>query len=334
MRGDVMPGKTAWLASSLSIATAGWMLGETQTVHAAMDLQLKTPQWDKEHVAQQVLFQYLSPIVTIAQGNLAAQKELQPLLYEVKAEDTLYSISKQYGMPFERISLFNRLPDANRLKVGQKLKLPLSKKWIRVQEGQTLKTLAEQFKTTPDVIGRLNPHVDLSVEVYVGQVLAMPIPLKVPSPPVEQKVKVAVKSKSGVQHLASKPQAAQGVISFRWPVVGQITSGYGWRNGRMHTGIDIWNEQRERCVIHSAWGGVVTRAGYANGYGNLVVIDHGSGWVTYYAHLSRITVVKGKFLETGSPLGYMGQTGHATGVHLHFEVRRGGKPINPLNVLP
>jgi murein DD-endopeptidase MepM/ murein hydrolase activator NlpD len=78
----------------------------------------------------------------------------------------------------------------------------------------------------------------------------------------------------------------------------------------------------------------VTRAGYANGYGNLVVIDHGNGWVTYYAHLSRITVGKGQFLPVGSPLGYMGQTGHATGVHLHFEVRRNGKPINPLSVLP
>jgi len=334
MRGDVMPGKTAWLASSLSIATAGWMMGETQTTHAATDLQPKTPQWAKEHVAQQVLFQYMSPIVTIAQGNLAAQEKLQPLLYEVKTGDTLYSISKRYGLPFERVSLFNRLPDANRLKVGQKLKLPLSKKWIRVQEGQTLKTLAEQFKTTPEVIGRLNPHVDLSVEVYVGQVLAMPIQLKVPSPPAEkQTVKVAVKSKSGVQ-LASRSQVSQGVISFRWPVVGQITSRYGWRNGRMHTGIDIWNEQRQRCVIRSAWGGVVARAGYSNGYGNLVILDHGNGWVTYYAHLSRITVSKGQFLATGSPLGYMGQTGHATGVHLHFEVRRGDKPIDPLSVLP
>src|SRR4051812_47017674 len=103
MRGDVMPGKTAWLASSLSIATAGWMLGDTQSAQAAMDLQPKTPQWAKEHVAQQVLFQYLSPIVTIAHGNLAAQEELQPLLYEVKAGDTLYNISKRYSLPFERI---------------------------------------------------------------------------------------------------------------------------------------------------------------------------------------------------------------------------------------
>lgn len=329
-----MPGKTALLASSLSIATAGWMMGEVQSAHAVMNLKPQTPQWAREQIAQQVLFQYFSPIVTIAQGNLAAQGELQPLLYEVKAGDTLYSIGKQYCVPFERISLYNLLPDANRLQVGQKLKLPLSKKWIRVEEGQTLQSLAEQYKTTPDVIARLNPHVDLSVEVYVGQVLAMPVQLNVPSPPAEQKtVKVAIKAKSGVQ-LASQSQAAQGVIAFRWPVVGQITSGFGWRNGRLHTGIDIWNELREGCVIRSAWGGVVTRAGYANGYGNLVVIDHGNGWVTYYAHLSRIMVGKGQYLPTGFPLGYMGQTGDATGVHLHFEVRRNGQPIDPLSVLP
>jgi LysM repeat protein len=226
-----MPGKTAWLASSLSIATAGWMLGEPHTAHAATDLQSETPQWAKEQVAQQVLFQYLSPIVRIAQGNLAAQEGLQPILYDVNDGDTLYSIGKRYGVPFERISLFNRLPDANLLKVGQKLKLPLSKKRIRVQEGQTLESLAKQYKTTPDVIARLNPHVDLSVEVYVGQVLAMPIQLKVPSPPVERNtVKVAVK-KSG-ERLASQPQVAQGVIAFRWPVVGCIPASiFGMNSG-------------------------------------------------------------------------------------------------------
>lgn len=102
----------------------------------------------------------------------------------------------------------------------------------------------------------------------------------------------------------------------------------------MHYGIDIWNRERTNSVIRASLGGRVIKAGYMNGYGNLVVVDHGNGWVTYYAHLSRITVSKGQVVSKGQSLGFMGQTGNATGVHLHFEVRRNGQPINPLSVLP
>jgi murein DD-endopeptidase MepM/ murein hydrolase activator NlpD len=112
-----------------------------------------------------------------------------------------------------------------------------------------------------------------------------------------------------------------------------ITSQFGWRHGRVHKGIDIWNAAKAKAEIHSARAGVVVQAGYSGNYGNLVVIDHGNGWMTYYAHLSRIAVSKGESVAAGQFLGNMGRTGNATGYHLHFEVHRDGKAINPLSVL-
>ncbi len=177
------------------------------------------------------------------------------------------------------------------------------------------------------MLKKLNPDMAAAGSVYTGQVIAVPSPIKVKMPKVKRGEQIETKG-------VASGLCTAGSSSFSWPVWGQITSRYGWRNGRMHNGIDIWNEKRTNSVIRASLGGRVIKAGYSSGYGNLVVVDHGNGWVTYYAHLSRITVSKGQVVSKGQSLGYMGQTGNATGVHLHFEVRRNGRPVNPLTVLP
>jgi murein DD-endopeptidase MepM/ murein hydrolase activator NlpD len=114
-------------------------------------------------------------------------------------------------------------------------------------------------------------------------------------------------------------------------VQGTITSGYGPRWGRMHEGLDIAGGSG--TPIAAARAGTVILAGYSGGYGNLVVVDHGGGLSTAYAHLSSISVSVGQGVGQGTVVGGMGTTGNSTGVHLHFEVRVGGAAVNPLGYL-
>ena len=130
------------------------------------------------------------------------------------------------------------------------------------------------------------------------------------------------------------PTGGSGVSpsGFIWPVRGVLTSGYGPRWGRMHTGIDI--AARSGTPIVAVKAGEVIYAGWLGGYGNTVLLDHGDGVATLYAHQSRIAVIEGQPLNQGEVVGFVGTTGHSTGNHLHFEVRVDTKPRNPRPYLP
>jgi murein DD-endopeptidase MepM/ murein hydrolase activator NlpD len=139
--------------------------------------------------------------------------------------------------------------------------------------------------------------------------------------------------------LAAKIRAAQAHSTVRhvsgagfiWPVNAPITSPFGWRWGRMHEGLDLGAAYG--TPIAAAASGVVIYAGWEEGYGNLVVIDHGGGLSTAYGHQSQIAVSVGQSVAQGQTIGYVGATGHATGPHLHFEVRVNGAPVDPLGYL-
>jgi murein DD-endopeptidase MepM/ murein hydrolase activator NlpD len=128
--------------------------------------------------------------------------------------------------------------------------------------------------------------------------------------------------------VAVGPPSAAGLV---WPVHGTLTSGFGPRWGRMHEGIDIAGGSG--TPIAAAATGTVISAGWSGGYGQLVVLDHGDGLSTAYAHLSSIAVSAGQTVPQGSVVGGMGTTGSSTGVHLHFEVRVNGAAVNPLGYL-
>jgi murein DD-endopeptidase MepM/ murein hydrolase activator NlpD len=115
---------------------------------------------------------------------------------------------------------------------------------------------------------------------------------------------------------------------FIWPVNGPVTSGYGWRWGRMHEGIDI--AAPTGTPIWAAASGSVIYAGWLGGYGNLVVVDHGNGLATAYAHASAILVSIGQSVSQGETVALIGSTGNSTGPHLHFEVRVNGVAVDPL----
>ena len=119
---------------------------------------------------------------------------------------------------------------------------------------------------------------------------------------------------------------------WQWPAQGRVTSGYGTRWGRLHAGIDIANSTGTSVV--AARGGTVSQTRTMSGYGNIVLINHGGGIVTAYAHLNSIEVSSGQQVSAGQRIGGMGCTGSCTGTHVHFEVRVNGNAQNPRGYLP
>jgi len=137
------------------------------------------------------------------------------------------------------------------------------------------------------------------------------------------------KIESKLEEIESKPSL--------WPARGRITSGFGARNipygsgYQFHTGVDIAGSHGSR--IRAAAQGEVSFSGYRGSLGNLLIIDHGYGYKTYYAHLANFAVSKGDRVEKGETIGYMGASGRTTGTHLHYEVHYKGSPVNPVRYM-
>lgn len=119
---------------------------------------------------------------------------------------------------------------------------------------------------------------------------------------------------------------------FSWPVEGEISSLYGVRRGRRHDGVDLRSPRG--TPVRAADDGEVVYSKRLRGYGNLILLKHGDGFFTVYAHNAVNLVKKGAQVKRGQMISKVGSTGRATGPHLHFEVREGSKPRNPLFFLP
>ena len=158
--------------------------------------------------------------------------------------------------------------------------------------------------------------VETSRENLSVDVLTEPIPQR-----------IAVGTAQGVE-------AARG--RFLWPTIGQITSPFGYRtifgSTSFHRGLDIANVTGTD-ILASA-GGTVTWAGAKGTYGNLIILDHGNGFTTYYAHCSQLLVTEGDTVSQGEKIALMGSTGRSTGSHLHFEVRWQDDLLDPQKCLP
>jgi murein DD-endopeptidase MepM/ murein hydrolase activator NlpD len=137
----------------------------------------------------------------------------------------------------------------------------------------------------------------------------------------------ALRSPARASRSRRVPPVVKHLPEYVRPGVGVLTSGFKWRWGRMHTGIDLAGPYGS--PIRAVTAGEVIEAGKESGYGNIVKIRHADGTVTYYAHMSRILVFSGP-VTAGQEIGKEGDTGHSTGPHLHFEVRINDVPINPI----
>lgn len=149
----------------------------------------------------------------------------------------------------------------------------------------------------------------------------------------EAELQAYIQGRQAAAARRGQPHRNAGAVAFSWPLSGRITSGFGWRvhpmsgSLRFHTGLDLAAHMGD--PIRAAAGGVVIYAGWYDGYGNAVVLDHGGGYATLYGHCSWIFVSDGQAVSRGAMIAAVGSTGVSTGPHLHFELRQGGVPIDP-----
>ena len=144
---------------------------------------------------------------------------------------------------------------------------------------------------------------------------------------------VSVQAQIHYRPVSLPDTATLHLTDMHYPVDGVLVSGHGYRNGRIHHGLDISHNNRD--TVYSSWLGRVRYAkkGYNGGYGYLVIITHLNGLETYYAHLRELLVTEGEWIRQGYAVGIVGSTGNSLGPHLHYEIRYQGLSIDPDDVI-
>jgi len=204
-------------------------------------------------------------------------------------------------------------------------------RWYVVAEGETLGDIARRAGVLEEDLLEVN-GLHTAAEVHPGKLIFVldrpnvPVPPLTPQEPIAEPVPEFVPAPSAVEH--------KGAARFRWPVDGpRLTSQFGARWGRPHEGIDL--SVPIGTPVYAADAGDVVYAGNTvRGYGNMVVLRHPGDLMTVYAHNSVLLVKVGEHVAVGQRVALSGQSGHATGPHVHFEVRRGQIPRDPLPYLP
>ncbi len=262
--------------------------------------------------------------------SVSSKPRSEVIDYEVKSGETLSQIAEKFGISTDTIKWANNLDSIHSIKPGQTLKiLPVSGVVVTVKSGDTLESIAKKYQANSQAIVDF-PFNDIpdDFKLKSGQTLVIPDG----QPP--DTAFVSPKNRLQPQYSASGPQSpsfqAPGGGSFIWPArsVG-ISQYFAW----YHPGVDLPNPSSP--PVTAAESGRVVVAGWPDnyGYGNRVVIDHGNGYQTLYAHLSNIYVSAGQTVGKGQVIGQMGSTGRSTGTHLHFEIHYKGIAINPLSIL-
>ena len=281
-------------------------------------------------------------------GKVASAQEAEQLLergtdkevlYTVVPGDSLWTIARDHGMTVEDIRTANPELKGDLLHEGDTLNLTVPRPYITFRS----KEIWERTESVP-----YETEVRKDDSLYTWQKV-----VQREGKPGQRRVKLNVVRVNGIvvdesiisEEILSEPQSALVVQGTRqaatvastgggklgWPLSGQLTSHFGQRSSGFHSGLDIaapWGSP-----VYAAESGQVVFAGWSGGYGNLIRIVHGGDVVTFYGHLSKISVSVGQQVRRGQLVGHVGSTGNSTGSHLHFEVRINGDPQNPMRYL-
>lgn len=253
--------------------------------------------------------------------TVMAESKTQAMTYVhiVRQGETLWDIAGNYGLSTGELTKLNKLANPNILQTGQKLTIFKTEALQHtVNRGDTLWEISRRYGVSVNEITSIN-RISNPNSLTVGQQLVIPID----GLPTGTKAVAA----------AAASSSARTVISaqFSWPLVGKITSNFGPRKGAYHHGIDIAGSRG--APITAAMAGTVERASWIGSYGYAVILDHGNGYKTLYAHASRLLVKRGDRVEQGQRIALVGSTGNSTGPHLHFEVIKNGTHVNPRSYL-
>ena len=248
----------------------------------------------------------------------------QETVHVVLPGESLGGIATRAKVPRVLIAEANGLRPPYTVKAGQKLHIPRTRRHT-VKAGDTGFAIAYKYAVPWPQIAVANA-IDPAAPVRAGQELLIPTLLDPPAASAENAAKAAV--------AAATAPAGRTAARFAWPLEGTLRRAWKARGSTgYHDGLDIVAPRG--TAVRAAAAGTVLFAGHEKEqFGNLVVVDHGDGWHTAYAFLSRITVQRGAKVAAGERVGLVGDTGMAKGNELHFEIRRDGVPIDPEGQLP
>jgi murein DD-endopeptidase MepM/ murein hydrolase activator NlpD len=289
--------------------------------------------------------------VSEEQGSISRQADLHttiptrqrtdPRSYVVSLGDSVFEIARKFNITPETLlwanyDLLNDNPDM--ISVDMELTIPpVDGVYYQWTEGDSIESVAARFEADPDdILSWSGNGIDLTEPSVPASAWVM-IPgghreFRQWVIPVIPRGQAGVSSELyGVGACTGSYDGAYGSGAFVWPAGNHSLSGNDYWSG--HLAIDI--AAGEGAPIYAADSGVVVFAGWANGgYGYMVMIDHGNGYQTLYAHMSQVSTSCGRSVSQGNLIGYSGSTGNSTGAHLHFEVRYQGGFVSPWYVLP
>ncbi|GGE21170.1 hypothetical protein GCM10011529_29750 [Polymorphobacter glacialis] len=248
----------------------------------------------------------------------------QGRLHTVKSGETGISIARAYGVSWEGVAASNRLKPPYVLEVGDKLLLPSARQAAAQVAAMSLEDRAKAF--------------DLTIDDIVTGGEPAERPATYPPNPKPGAIPAGQRPATSPQRTASLPAIpanprANGESLFHWPVDGRIVSGFGAKpGGRFNDGVNL--KASAGSPVRAAADGVVAYAGDAiPGFGNLVLVKHAGDYVTAYAHNENLLVTRGKRVSQGDVLARVGSTGAVTEPQVHFEIRKGRTPIDPVKVI-
>jgi lipoprotein NlpD len=226
--------------------------------------------------------------------------------HTVRRGETLSEIAERYNTSSQELARRNRLLDPNQIEIGQRLELP--RRSTRSRRTAEVKSERRPAASQKRSARKSNPE---------KRSLARVSPDDVPG---------------DIRPFPQEREPREGAAFSRWPIAGRLTSRFGPRGGSFHDGIDI-SAPKGTAIIAVADGEVIFSSAL-HGYGNIVILRHRNGLVTVYAHNHRNLVAEGEWVRRGRVIAEVGQTGRASGPHLHFEVRKDNQARNPLRYLP
>lgn len=337
-RGIYIDGKLVAVLESDKTAEA--ILSEIQ--HRYLSSENANIEYKKIDFAEDVIIEDVETKL----GNIEAKEKalefimtgaVEKKIHLVQPGETFSEIAKMYGLKQNELKISNPDVVPEKLHIGQEICLNQIVPLVTVQTTEIAQytevipyeiqyeNTGTLFKSEQTVKSRgTNGEKDVVAEIVRNngiEVSRKEISATILSEPVSQVVLVGTK----------EPPPLIGTGTFIYPIRGTLTSRYGTRWGRLHSGIDL--AAPIGTHIKAADGGQVTFAGYNGALGYMVAIDHGGGRVTWYGHCSKLHVKKGDKVYQGQHIANVGNTGRSTGPHVHFEVHINGKTKNPLNYL-
>ena len=261
----------------------------------------------------EIFYDYISSDNTLNSDGVIGVKYEE---YTIGEGENLTTISRKIGVNLDTLVSVNKITNANKLKPGQKIIIPNRNGLLyTIKQNENIEDVASKYDIQLNRILAFNKIDEIS-DIEIGDDIFLP----------------------GAKYTLDERIEKFGQM-FSLPVtVTRISSLFGYRvhpitkDRTKHTGVDIPGSLN--TPVYAARKGKVIFAGYSGGYGNLVIVRHDKGYTTYYGHLNKITTKIGANVGVGVMIGRMGSTGNSTGSHLHFEVRRNGEALNPIDFIP